>query len=330
MVRIARLRRPRSAVIGLAAATLLMAGCAQASSGSDSVSRAAGAASPAGALSGASAGAGASASDAKVLLSVQKIRVVDTEDWGDDEPVLGVIGFEMRAGDQNSLKTFMFADNPMNDDCPGRLHELGSAGNGGEVDVADDYGDHWFTVKPWTIQQATQAEKSADGKAIGPPVVGMLAVALDGDTSNACTTWKRVNSFQSALQDQLKATLGTVQLDNVDDNAERLKATARSLSSGFSTTAETWWMKIFGFGTASWGDQDDYVGTNFSAFIIAEEGVADEIEDNDRVFTKDSLTKVGLLRPKPATPYETWWEGTAKNSDFGVEYTLKNYAYAGR
>ncbi|TXH45266.1 MAG: hypothetical protein E6Q90_00995 [Actinobacteria bacterium] len=336
----ARWSRPTAAAVA-AVCALIAAGCSQAAGAGDDVSRAAGAAVPPGtAVATAPAvppGADAlpvlassgEARTAQVLLSVQKIKVIDTEDdWGADEPVLGVIGFQMRAGDQSSLKTFMFADNPLNQDCEGRLHEIGSANDGQEVDVPDEYGDQVFTVEPWTIEQSTQKEKTSDGKPMGPPVVGMLAVALDGDSSNACTTWDRVRSFEGPLQEQLKATLGTVQLDNADDTAERLKATARSLSSGFSATADTWWMKILGFGTASWGDQDDYVGTNFSAFVVADPGVGDEIELNDRIFTSDSLTKVGLLRPSPAEPHAANWEGTAKNADFDVEYVLKNYAHA--
>ena len=176
------------------------------------------------------------------------------------------------------------------------------------MDVPDEYGDQVFTVEPWTIEQSTQKEKTSDGKPMGPPVVGMLAVALDGDSSNACTTWDRVRSFEGPLQEQLKATLGTVQLDNADDTAERLKATARSLSSGFSATADTWWMKILGFGTASWGDQDDYVGTNFGL-----RGCRPWRRRRDRAQRQDLhqrlLTKVGLLRPSPAEPYAANWEG---------------------
>ncbi|MFI0432782.1 MAG: RICIN domain-containing protein [Candidatus Nanopelagicales bacterium] len=340
MVTGTRLRqRRRSAAVAVAAlCALLAAGCSQSSGASADVSREAGADELTGPAvprhSGTSAVAplavGNSALTAQALLSVQKIKVVKTEDdWGADEPVLGVIGFQMRAGDQNSLKTFMFADNGINEDCEGRLHEIGSANDGQEVDVPDEYGDHVFTVQPWTPAQSSGEQKTADDKLIGPPVVGMLAVALDGDASNACTTWKRVRSFEGELEKQLKQTLGTVQLDNLDNSAERLKATARSLSQGFSATAETWWMKILGFGTASWGDQDDYVGTNFSAFLIAEDKVADEIELNDRVFSQDSLTKVGLLRPSPDEPYERTWEGTAKNTDLAVEYVLKNYAHVG-
>ncbi|MFM2437570.1 MAG: hypothetical protein RLZ55_381 [Actinomycetota bacterium] len=335
-----------AAFFGVAGASLvLLAGCgAGQAAEDDSVSRAAGpapassAAAPPGPAAPASSPAaapvaagpalgapGTGVTTAEALLAVRRLWVDDPEDSEKDEPVLGVIGFQMRAGDPDSVTTFMFADNPLNNDCQGRLQEIAEIGQGHYADIPAEYGAHTFTMQPWTIEQATGAVKDGNGKRFGPPVFGMLAIALDGDSSTGCDTWDRVQSFAPQLEEQLKVTVGALTDDNVDDAAERLKATARSLQSGFAATAPAFWQRVFNFGITEYGDQDDHIGSNFSAFMAADEGVADELQDNSRVFSKDERAMVGLLRPRPAKPFQTEWEGVASVAP-GAAYRLQNLA----
>lgn len=261
------------------------------------------------------AGAPASSATLKSLVSVQRIKVEDDEDYTGDEPVLGVIGFEGYVGKPESIDTFMVSRDRQkcyeHGDQDGALWEQGSGVDDGEtVDVRDQQGDHEFTVDPYTDDEFM---------AEGPYVYGIVSLSFDGDHDNACRAYANVSAQQGKLLQELKETIGTMDHKNYTNAKQTMSVAAKRLNQAFGESGDPLWVKILG-ALDNLGDGDDYVGANMSVFLPAATDLADSLDTPEIVGSSD-VYKAAIVK----SGQNLTWEGVAENHDDDVRYRLYNY-----
>ncbi|MFN8125494.1 MAG: hypothetical protein U0R64_03155 [Candidatus Nanopelagicales bacterium] len=251
----------------------------------------------------------------KSLLSVQRLKVEEAEEWAGDEPEVGVIGFEGYVGKPDSIKTFMVSRDRQkcyeHGDQQGAISEMGSGIDAGEtVDIRDEQGDHVFSVDPYTDEEYLEE---------GPYVYGIVTLAFDGDGDNACAAYSRVSGVQDHLKQELKNTIGTIDRKNYTNAKQTMLATANRLNDAFGESGDPTWVKIIRF-FDNFGDSDDYAGANMAVFLPAATDLADALDTPEIVASTDVYTAAIV---KPGTEFR--WEGVTDNRKDELKYRLYNY-----